>query len=362
MKENTVSISDNHAGYPEGHRLVLEGRKVAMSPYQRATELLKHTTDFEDTLEHRKLVERIAQVERDERCVQRAALLMAGFTALAVVGFGYGVILQENFANSPSSFVARLISELALASLLSFVGVAGLWLVYRSKLNGLMRDCRRLVTQLLERRQAVSSHDAATGENNNMKTPNSGIIETVKNNIVAAIVGTGDIVQAMVDTVAQILAVTIKDTGKVGTSVTDVIADVTSGAVRGAVQVGADLGHAAKGIMVGVLHGTKETGAAVLDTISHTSHAAILDTAALGGDLEAAATGLVIGAIEGAKKMGVSAEDAAAAAANGALKAAGQVGSTAVETVRKAVTKPVNGVMVELSKPEIGRVLAGSKL
>jgi hypothetical protein len=359
MKENTVSLSDNDAGYPETERLVLEGRNATMS--QRAAGLLKQTTDFDDTLEHRKLVERIAQVERDERCVQRVALLMAGFTALAVVGFGYGVILQENFAAGPSSFVARLITELALASLLSFVGIAGLWLVYRSKLNGLMRDCRRLVPQLLERRQAVSFHNAATGDNN-MKTTNSGIIETVKNNIVAAIVGTGDIVQAMVDTVARVLALTIKDTGKVGTSVTDVIADVASGAVRGAVQVGADLGHATKGIMVGVLHGTKETGVAVLDTISHTSHAAIRDTAALGGDLEAAATGLVIGAIEGAKKMGVSAEDAAAAAADGALKAAGQVGSTAVETVRKAVIKPVNGVKVALKEPEIGRVLAGSKL
>jgi hypothetical protein len=319
---------------------------------QRTTGILKHTIDFDDTLEHRKLVERIAQVERDERCVQRVVLLTAGFTALAAVGFGYGVILQENFVDGASSFVARLISEIAFASLLSLVGIAGLWLVYRSKLNGLTADCRRLVTQLLERRHAVSSHDVATEENNNMKTTNSGIIETVKNNIVAAIVGTGDIVQGTVDTVAQVLAVTIKDTGKVGTSITDVIADVASGAIRGAAHMGANLGHAAKGIMVGVLHGTKETGAAILDTITHTSHAAIRDTAALGGDLEAAAIGLVEGAIESAKKMGLNAEEAAAAAANGALKAAGEMGSTVVGTVRKAVTRPVNGVRVELKKPE----------
>jgi hypothetical protein len=317
---------------------------------QRTTGILKHTIDFDDTLEHRKLVERIAQVERDERCVQRVVLLTAGFTALAAVGFGYGVILQENFVDGASSFVARLISEIAFASLLSLVGLAGLWLVYRSKLNGLTADCRRLVTQLLERRQAVSSHDAATGENNNMKTTNSGIIETVKNNIVA--VGTGDIVQATMDTVAQVLAVTIKDTGKVGTSVTDVIADVASGAIRGAAHMGANLGHAAKGIMVGVLHGTNETGAAILDTITHTSRAAIRDTAALGGDLEAATTGLVEGAIESAKKMGLNAEEAAAAAANGALRAAGEMGSTVVGTVRKAVTRPVNGVRVELKNPE----------
>lgn len=176
MKENSVSISDNHAGFPEGQRLVSEGRNAAMNPDQRTTELLKHTIDFDDTLEHRKLVERIAQVERDERCIQRVACLMAGFTALAVIGLGYGLILQENFADGESHFVARLIGEIALASLFSLVGIVSLWLVYRSRLNGLMRDCRRLVTQLLECRQQSSFPDGPTGKNNEMKTTNSGTI------------------------------------------------------------------------------------------------------------------------------------------------------------------------------------------
>src|SRR4029077_16380055 len=35
MKLNSVSISDNHAGFPAGQRLVLEGRNAAMN--QRAT-------------------------------------------------------------------------------------------------------------------------------------------------------------------------------------------------------------------------------------------------------------------------------------------------------------------------------------
>ena len=65
----------------------------------------------------------------------------------------------------------------------------------------------------------------------------------------------------------------------------------------------------------------------------------------------AAATGLVARAIEGAKEFGVSTEDAAAAAADGALKAAGEVGSTTVDTVRNAVTKTINGVKVMLKEP-----------
>ena len=105
--------------------------------------------------------------------------------------------------------------------------------------------------------------------------------------------------------------------------------------------------------MLGVLRGSKQGGTAVLDTISHTAHVAIRDTAEVGGDVGAAATGLVEGAIEGAKEMGVSAEDAAAAAADGALKAAGRVGSTAVQAVRKALAKPINGVKVVLKEPKM---------
>ena len=51
-----------------------------------------------------------------------------------------------------------------------------------------------------------------------MKTKHAGMIETVKDAIVATIKGTGDIVQATVDTITKILATTIRDTGKVGAS------------------------------------------------------------------------------------------------------------------------------------------------
>src|ERR1043165_4869227 len=136
-----------------------------------ATRLLKHPIDLNDTREHSKLVERIAQVERDERCVQRVALLTAGLTALAVVGLGYGLILEEGFAVA-SSFVARLIAEIALASLITLVGVTSLWLIYRSKLNRLMRDCHRLATQFLQCRQDPSFGDGVT---DNRATKETGV-------------------------------------------------------------------------------------------------------------------------------------------------------------------------------------------
>jgi hypothetical protein len=185
-----------------------------------------------------------------------------------------------------------------------------------------------------------------------METRHPRKIKAVKDAIVAAIKGTDDIVGAVVNTTTQTLATSIKDTGKVGTSVTDAIADVASGAVLGTVAVGADLGHAAKGIMVGVMRCTKEAGAEVMDTISHTAQVASRDAAVVGGDLEAAATGLVQGAVAGAKELGVSAEDAAAAAASGALKGAGEVSSTALTTVRKAFTTTIHGVKVLAKEPE----------
>jgi hypothetical protein len=105
--------------------------------------------------------------------------------------------------------------------------------------------------------------------------------------------------------------------------------------------------------MLGVLRGSKDAGTAALDTIRHTAHVAVRDTARVGGDVGAAATGLVAGAIEGAKELGVSAENAAAAATDGALKAAGEVGSTAVDRVRKAVTKPIDGIKGALKEPNM---------
>jgi hypothetical protein len=67
-----------------------------------------------------------------------------------------------------------------------------------------------------------------------MKTTRSGMIETVKDQIVAAIKGTGNIVQATVDTVAQILATTIKDTGKVGSTAADTVRKaVTTKPIKG---------------------------------------------------------------------------------------------------------------------------------
>jgi hypothetical protein len=127
-----------------------------MSEHQRETAFLRHSIVFDDTDERRKLEERIAQVQRDERCVQRAAWLMVLFASLGAAGLAYGALLQENFPYGTSWLVIKLLCELGLASLIPLVALVGLLMVYRRKLNCLREECRRLVTKLLESRLGKS--------------------------------------------------------------------------------------------------------------------------------------------------------------------------------------------------------------
>lgn len=123
-----------------------------MSEHHRETAFLRQLIAFDDNPEHRCLEQRIARLKRDERCVQRAASLMALFMALAVAALGYDAIFEDNFGYGRSQFVIKLVCELGLASLISFVAMAGLLIVYRFKLSRLREECRRLVTILLESR------------------------------------------------------------------------------------------------------------------------------------------------------------------------------------------------------------------
>jgi hypothetical protein len=49
--------------------------------------------------------------------------------------------------------------------------------------------------------------------------------------------------------------------------------------------------------------------------------------------------------------MGLKTEDAASAAASGAIKGAGEIGGTAIEEVRKAMTGVIAGVKVVVKEP-----------
>ncbi|HEV2392207.1 MAG TPA: hypothetical protein VG146_07565 [Verrucomicrobiae bacterium] len=123
-----------------------------MSTHQTETAFLRRIILYDDGEERRKLETSIAQVQRDQRCVQRVAYVMAPFPLLAIAGVFYAEILQEGFPYSGFGLGLRLLCVLGLASLICLAGFAGLLTVYRLKLNRLRKECLQLVNGLLESR------------------------------------------------------------------------------------------------------------------------------------------------------------------------------------------------------------------
>jgi predicted RND superfamily exporter protein len=123
-----------------------------MSEHQIHTEFLRHCLRYGESDEHQALDKRITQIQRDERCVQRAVWLMAVFTALAVAVLGFPAILVENFPYNVPQFTLNLVCALGLASLVCLLVFVGLGMVYRNKLNQRREESRLLVTKLLASR------------------------------------------------------------------------------------------------------------------------------------------------------------------------------------------------------------------
>ena len=122
-----------------------------MSEHQSETAFLRQIILFENSDEGRKLEQKIAQVQREQRCVNRAAALVALLTALGLAAVGYGVFLQENFLYE-LDLVLRLISEFGLASLICLLGFLFLSLGRQRRLKELRAECRRLISRVVESR------------------------------------------------------------------------------------------------------------------------------------------------------------------------------------------------------------------
>ena len=78
-----------------------------MSEHQKHTEFLRRIIVYADTEAHRELDRRIAQLQRDEHCIRRAALAAVFFTLAALAGLVYVAILDENFPYTRLKFWSR---------------------------------------------------------------------------------------------------------------------------------------------------------------------------------------------------------------------------------------------------------------
>ena len=126
------------------------------SQHQRETEFLRQCLLYADTAEHHELDQRLRQLERNERCVQRAVWLMAALTAVAIAGLCYAAVFmadyQRDMPQFVTQFVTRIFCTLGLASVICMLAFVGLGAVYRNELDKHREECRRLAPKLLESR------------------------------------------------------------------------------------------------------------------------------------------------------------------------------------------------------------------
>jgi uncharacterized membrane protein YccC len=107
---------------------------------------------YDESAGRQELDKGIIQIQRNARCVRRATWLMVMLAALTAVGFGYGVVLVDNFPYNIPQFINNIIGALGVGSLICLVFFVGLELFYRWRLDQRREECRLLVTKLLESR------------------------------------------------------------------------------------------------------------------------------------------------------------------------------------------------------------------
>ena len=134
-------------------------RAEYMSEHQKDTAFLTQIISYDDTDERRVLAEHIVRLQRDERCVRSAVWLMLLVTALALAGIGYGAVFRlhpMNLEQFMTQSGIKMLSALALGSLICVVTFLGLGASYRKELANRRDECRRLAAKFLEARFGAS--------------------------------------------------------------------------------------------------------------------------------------------------------------------------------------------------------------
>ena len=137
-----------------------------MSDYQRETAFLRECILHDDTGERHKLEEKLAQLQQNQRCVRRAAWLMALLAALATAALCYAAVFLTDYpphSRFATGFAIKVLCVLAVGSLICLLAFLGLGAVYRKGLDQRREECRRLVTKLLEAPPADPSATALPG-------------------------------------------------------------------------------------------------------------------------------------------------------------------------------------------------------
>ncbi len=141
-------------GFVARHPLRIGGlqRLRTMSEYQKQADFLKKLVIYDDTPENRALCERLAQVERSEKCTQCACRLVGLIALLGLSGLGYAAVLLPQFFDNSTHFIVRLCGALGLGSGICLAVFLGLWYSYRRAANRLHAQCRLSISKMLAQR------------------------------------------------------------------------------------------------------------------------------------------------------------------------------------------------------------------
>lgn len=123
-----------------------------MTEYRRQAAFLKTLMMYEDSVEHRVLCERLDAAERNERCLLGACRLVAVVALLGAAGIGYSAVLLPQFFDNSTHVLVQFFSALGLGSMMCLAAFFGLWFWYRSMVNRIHEECRRVIAVMLELR------------------------------------------------------------------------------------------------------------------------------------------------------------------------------------------------------------------
>jgi hypothetical protein len=126
-----------------------------MSEQQKETAFLTQLISYHDSAERRELAERIARVQGDERCVKRAACIVAVLAALAIAGVCYAAVFLLDPMNTMQfmdQWLIRILCAVAMGSLICLLSFLLLAAFYRMELARHREKCRCLALKIIEER------------------------------------------------------------------------------------------------------------------------------------------------------------------------------------------------------------------
>jgi len=129
-----------------------------MTAYRKQAAFLKTLLAYSESEEHRRLQEQLWQAEQSERCILYACRLVGVIALLGVAGLGYSAVLLPEFFQNSSHFLIQFFSAIGLGSTMCLLVFLGLWVYYRSVVNRIHNECRRLITSMLESRLQLPEH------------------------------------------------------------------------------------------------------------------------------------------------------------------------------------------------------------